>query len=517
MASNTKAPLGQNVAMPSPGVPIVDPSTGIPTPTAYPFLYGLWTRSGGGTVNVSSTGAPGMAALVETQEAQAAAIAELTAGVNQLESATIIPPGLGSLLAGGNAKNSPLLVAVGNGLTYAGGTLYASGSTGVSAVTDGTNIVTGGGTLVVASGLTLSAAGTLTAGGSGGTPGGASGQIQYNNSGAFGGFTVGGDGTLVASTGTLTIGALGGKAVSLAGPLTTVGAFPLTLTTTGTTSLALPTSGTVALLANTVGAITDGTHTVNGGNTLTVASGLTLSAGGTLTASAGGVALTDGTTVLSSGTATLVGSYISSGKVLSGGLANIYPPPPALGGMTQINIGGNTTIAQSSSGVITISDAGSNVTNLRGVTLAAPGTPYRVAILVQVTAFTSSNTIGVTAGWTDGTKYDVANCWADTGSNAFYEHETWNTSTSRNAVAATYNPYVIPSMFWIGLHDDGSNVYLEFSNDGVNFITTYFGSKSGNWLGNYNTIFFGIVPNNGKASFTNFRCYDPNGLSRTMP
>lgn len=319
-------------------------------------------------------------------------------------------------------------------------------------------------------------------GGSGGTPGGSPGQIQYNNSGAFGGFTVGGDGTLVTSTGTLTIGALGGHAVSLAGPLTTVGAFPLTLTTTGTTSLVLPTSGTLAT-----------------------------------TGSLGGVALTDGTSVLSSGTATLVGAYISSTKVLSGGLADIYPPPPALAGMTQINIGGNTTISQSTMGAITIADTGTNLTNLRGVTLAAPSTPYRVAILVQVTAFTSSNTIGVTAGWTDGTKYEVANCWADTGSNAFYEHETWNTSTSRNTVVGTYNAYVIPSMFWIGLHDDGSSIYLEFSNDGVNFITAYTGPKGTGFLGNYNTIFLGIVPNNGKASFTNFRCYDPNGLSRTMP
>jgi hypothetical protein len=38
-----------------------------------------------------------------------------------------------------------------------------------------------------------------------GSPGGSSGQIQYNNSGAFGGFTVGGDGTLNTGTGSLTV------------------------------------------------------------------------------------------------------------------------------------------------------------------------------------------------------------------------------------------------------------------------------------------------------------------------
>lgn len=42
-------------------------------------------------------------------------------------------------------------------------------------------------------------------GGGSGSPGGTSGQVQYNNSGAFGGFTVGGDATLNTATGALTV------------------------------------------------------------------------------------------------------------------------------------------------------------------------------------------------------------------------------------------------------------------------------------------------------------------------
>jgi hypothetical protein len=45
---------------------------------------------------------------------------------------------------------------------------------------------------------------------SGGTPGGTSGQVQYNNAGAFGGFTVGGDATLNPTTGALTVTTLNG-------------------------------------------------------------------------------------------------------------------------------------------------------------------------------------------------------------------------------------------------------------------------------------------------------------------
>ncbi len=42
-------------------------------------------------------------------------------------------------------------------------------------------------------------------GGGGGTPGGSSGQIQYNNAGAFGGFTASGDATINTGTGVVTI------------------------------------------------------------------------------------------------------------------------------------------------------------------------------------------------------------------------------------------------------------------------------------------------------------------------
>lgn len=57
--------------------------------------------------------------------------------------------------------------------------------------------------------------GSLVGSGSGGgstSPGGSSGQVQYNNTGAFGGFTVGGDGTLNTGTGALTVTKTNGSA-----------------------------------------------------------------------------------------------------------------------------------------------------------------------------------------------------------------------------------------------------------------------------------------------------------------
>jgi hypothetical protein len=64
--------------------------------------------------------------------------------------------------------------------------------------------------------LTVDADGRITAAsngsGGGGSPGGTSGQVQYNNAGAFGGFTVSGDATLNTSTGALTLASSGATA-----------------------------------------------------------------------------------------------------------------------------------------------------------------------------------------------------------------------------------------------------------------------------------------------------------------
>jgi hypothetical protein len=74
------------------------------------------------------------------------------------------------------------------------------------------------------------------AGGGGGTPAGTSGQIQYNNAGAFGGFTASGDVTIVPSTGLTTIqaGAVTGPKMAVGAAATNLGFTPLNPTTSQT-------------------------------------------------------------------------------------------------------------------------------------------------------------------------------------------------------------------------------------------------------------------------------------------
>jgi hypothetical protein len=108
-------------------------------------------------------------------------------------------------------------------------------------------------------GTNLSFAGAVLNASGGGTPGGSSGQIQYDNSGSFGGFTMGGDATINTGTGSLTVASIGGKAVTLAGALTTSGAFATTLTTTATTNVTLPISGILLSTATPVTVAQGGT------------------------------------------------------------------------------------------------------------------------------------------------------------------------------------------------------------------------------------------------------------------
>jgi hypothetical protein len=98
------------------------------------------------------------------------------------------------------------------------------------------------------------------------TAGGSPNQVQYNNAGVLGGFTMSGDATVVPATGVITVSKIGGNAISLGGAFTTSGAFATTLTATAATTLTLPTAGTLATLAGTE-ALTNKTY-----NGLTVTS-----------------------------------------------------------------------------------------------------------------------------------------------------------------------------------------------------------------------------------------------------
>jgi len=450
------ANLNANIAMLPASVPIIGTEDGMPSIAFYSFLYGLWVRTGSGSVAVSPTGGVGYTALQSE-------ITSLTATVNVL-------------------------------------------STEVAQL------------------AAVPAA----------TPGGSSGQYQINNGGTFGGVTISGDGTIDQS-GNLTVFSIGGEAVSLAGPLTTSGAFPVTATFTGPTSVVFPTSGTLAIVGTGgagVAAITDGVNTVGSGGTMTISTGLALSAGGTLTATGGGGAtlplalssqLYGGTGVANLATPvslsgmTLVGGVLSpSGGVNSGGVYDITSGVPSLVSFTSINFGVNPTVAQVPSSAIVMTSTGTGIDYVYGIARAAPVAPYRIAVFIQhIEAQGNTNTIPM-FGFSDGTRYHTVWLWFP----GYFSVRTYSNNTT-NVSSTTITGFVfsLPGEFWVGLRDDGTNVYWEVSFDGVEFIPVYSVAKAAGYLGagGYNVNYVGINTSGLYAgtSYMTIRAWDPNGLTRT--
>lgn len=128
--------------------------------------------------------------------------------------------------------------------------------------------------------LVLSAAACGTGNG---TPGGSAGQIQFNNSGTFGGFTVGGDATLNTATGALTVTKTNG--VSFGALATENAVTPTQLPNSGVTA-GCYTLGSYALTVDATGRITNLVSGACGAASLTADNGSTI-----LTADDGATAL----------------------------------------------------------------------------------------------------------------------------------------------------------------------------------------------------------------------------------
>lgn len=276
--------------------------------------------------------------------------------------------GLLSFNAGGGAGSIPLKMVV-NGTTVEF-PFSTSGVVGPGSSTVG-HIATWANT-----------SGTLLAdGGAPVTIGGTNGQIQYNNSGSLGGFTLGGDATVNTGTGALTITKIGGVLATLGGALstggtlttsnnfTTAGAFPMTLTAVGSTSVTLPQTGTLATLAGsealtnkTINGMTitpsTGTFSLTNAKTLTVSNTLTFAGtdASTLNVGTGG---TLGTAAFTASSAYIPsGSQITvslSGDVNLNNTSNYFDGPSVAQGATGVWYAtGNVTVTDTA-GVFSIS------------------------------------------------------------------------------------------------------------------------------------------------------------------
>jgi hypothetical protein len=237
---------------------------------------------------------------------------------NTTTSDTLIASDAGTVVTENNAS------AVAVGIAQAGTTGFASGQywtlknkgAGTVTLTPTTSTIDGSATLTLSQNQSIdfysdgTNYGTLPGRPTGGstTPGGSTGQIQYNNAGAFGGFTQSGDCTTVTSTGVITCTKTSGTA------------FGALATATPGTGVATAAAAALSANGGLTGTIASGTAVLG---TSAIASGACATV---VTVSATNVATTDTVSFGYNSDPTAVTGY---GASATGAVLSIYPYPTA--------------------------------------------------------------------------------------------------------------------------------------------------------------------------------------------
>lgn len=197
----------------------------------------------------------------------------------------------------------------------------------------------------------------------------------------------------------------------------------------------------------------------------------------------------------------------------SNALYDLSAGVPAAAGFSTFNFV-NATLSESAGKAlwITATTAASG-SGIKGAYKAVPATPYRVAMLVQ-DAIIGNDSWSV-VGWYDGTN----KCQFMLNNGQQIAVQAWSTPTAFNSQQFSQSTNEIGGNFWYGIHDDGTNVSFEISQDGVNFVALYTVAKASGYLGSggYSNVFFGVRQNDGCNSLLTVRCYDTAGLTRAFP
>ena len=364
--------------------------------------------------------------------------------------------------------NSKVLLTDGSGVPIAG---TKSGNTTVVGTTSGA-LTSGNCIKSDASGNLIDAA--TTCGGSG-TPGGSSGQIQYNNSGSFGGLTIGG--TLANNAGTLDVAStvVAGTSQTItaaqwkAGDVFTVTTAAQTLTLPASSTLSANGGIAIQTIGQSVTLAPNAADAINGGTTgasVTLPAGLTAfattDAAGNIRVSptSAGVSAANPTAtasdVVQNGVATTfmrsdAAPAVQKGSASVFGLVKVDGTSiTASGGVISATSGGTGCLVSGSAGAVFNNGSSACTTDTAitatagALSLGASGTASSVAMgnatsgtltLQPVTGALGSNTLSLPAE----TATLITAATTKTLTNTTYDTAATGNSFSINGVAATAN------------------------------------------------------------------------------
>jgi hypothetical protein len=216
-----------------------------------------------------------------------------------------------------------------------------------------------------------------------------------------------------------------------------------------------------------------------------------------------------GSLVSLTGTSTVFGdapaAFLAYGSGLFAGLlgsqeSSAQPPSAANTGLSTWYNQGSSTTSDTAAGILISAPGVASGNDLVGRYKTAPSAPYTITALLAVARGLQASPSTIALGWftsSSGEAEYVAVIPGDGGSSilegqAFSGPNTFGASLFANPIA---NP---PQPTWLQIADDGTDIHMRTSADGVNFIELYSEAKSGGHISNYDNV--GFMVNDGTST-----------------